>query len=114
MEEDASKSAHAVSQELQQTPNRPRHEREISNETERPGSAQRGRDDSEERLNIEAGEDALDEEEADPAVQIADFDWDDLHERYHDAIKKTSREEEALMQEWAGLMEVLFTIAYVA
>ncbi|KAJ4989239.1 hypothetical protein SVAN01_05318 [Stagonosporopsis vannaccii] len=104
MEDYALESAPAVLQEPQQTSS-PGHKRVNSDETERPSSAQRGRDDSEEHLETEAENDVLDEEEADPALRIADFDWGDLHERYHDAIKKSSREEEALMQEWASLME---------
>lgn len=107
MEDDASKSAPAASQEPQQTPNHPRHKRVNSDETERPASAQRRRDGSEERSNAEAEQDVVDEEEADPAVRIADFDWSELHERYHNAIKKSGLEEEELMQEWASLMEVL-------
>ena len=46
------------------------------------------------------------EEEVDPADQIEDFDWDGLHEKYHTAMNNASAQENALMQEFAQLMDV--------
>ena len=47
------------------------------------------------------------DEDVDPADQIDDFDWNDLHEKYHIAMNKASAQEQALMQEFAQLMDVL-------
>lgn len=109
MEDDGPKSEPAAPQQLEQTPNRPRHKRIRSDETERPASAQHN--EHEDHEDVEEGEEeeqnVLDPNEADPSAQIADFDWASLHERYHDTIKKCSQDEEELMQEWASLMEVL-------
>ena len=96
-------------QEVQQTPKRRKHKRINSDDTERPASAQRDRDDSEQHSDIEVEQKLPDDDEADPAAQIADFDWEHLHQRYHDAIKTCSDEEAELMQEWSNLMEVLMS-----
>ncbi|KAJ8108398.1 hypothetical protein OPT61_g8201 [Boeremia exigua] len=78
MEEDASKSDPAVPQGPPQTPDRPRLKRVNTDETERPASAQQDRDDLDD--HVEAEQDLSDDDEADPAMQIANFDWDDLHQ----------------------------------
>lgn len=98
-----------VPQEVQQTPKRRKHKRINSDDTERPASAQRDSDDSEQHSDIEVEQKLPDDDEADPAAQIADFDWEHLHQRYHDAIKTCSDEEAELMQEWSNLMEVLMS-----
>ncbi|KAF2622788.1 hypothetical protein BU25DRAFT_415034 [Macroventuria anomochaeta] len=105
MDDVASKSEPAAPPDGQQTPKRPRHKRVNSDDTERPASAQRGSDDSEEHPDVEAEQEASDEEDADPAVQIANFDWGDLHQRYHEAINQCSQEEAGSMGEWNSLME---------
>ncbi|KAH6637926.1 hypothetical protein C7974DRAFT_411382 [Boeremia exigua] len=106
MEDDAVKSEPEAPQDQQQSPSRPRHKRVNTDETERPASAQQSRDDTQEHAGAETEENISDDdEEADPAVQIANFDWDDLHRRYHAAIKECSQEEQELMQEWRSLME---------
>lgn len=74
-----------------------------SGETERPASAQRIKADTEQATTEEEDEE---DEDADPADKIDDFNWDDLQERYHQAIDTVSQEEAALMQEWSQLMEV--------
>jgi len=76
-----------------------------SGETERPASAQRVNADVAEQLTTDEEEEP-EEEEADPADEIDDFDWDELHQRYHLAIDTASQEEAELMQEWTQLMEV--------
>jgi hypothetical protein len=77
-----------------------------SDETERPPSAQQTQDKVDEQ--IDANEKAESEDEdSDPAESIVDFDWDDLHHRYHEAIKKCHGDEAELMQEWESLMAVL-------
>lgn len=48
------------------------------------------------------------EDDVDPADEIGDFDWDDLHERYHKTISTASEQEKELLQEFAELMHVLF------
>jgi len=113
MDDPASKSEPAATQEQQQsqdvqTPKRSKHKRVNSDSTERPASAQRGRrDGSVERSDVE-GELELSDEDADPADPIVDFDWDELHQKYHDAINQCSQEETELMGEWSSLMEVLW------
>ncbi|KAF2035933.1 hypothetical protein EK21DRAFT_53574 [Setomelanomma holmii] len=76
--------------------------RATSEETERPPSAQQARRDSDEH----AGGDQDDEEEldSDPAEKIVEFDWDELHERYHEAMKGCHDAEGELAQEWESLM----------
>ncbi|KAF1932478.1 uncharacterized protein M421DRAFT_417198 [Didymella exigua CBS 183.55] len=92
-------------QDVQQTPKRSRHQRMNSGDTERPASAQRDRrDGSVEQSDVEAQE-ISDDNDADPAQQIRDFDWQDLHERYHTTINRCSQDEADLMEEWAKLME---------
>lgn len=84
---------------------RPVLRRVSTGETERPPSAQQARGDAD--VAFDTSEDnEMEEEDSDPADRIADFDWEDLHTRYHEAIKKCSEDEEALMQEWESLMSV--------
>lgn len=73
-----------------------------SEETERPPSAQRVQRDTISDSE-ESGDDELD---ADPAEKIIDFDWDDLHQRYHDAMNGCHTKEAELAQEWENLMNV--------
>jgi hypothetical protein len=81
------------------------HRRTSSSGTERPTSAQLSHDStSEQKDRMVAGE--QDDEDSDPADKIADFDWDDLLKRYHDAINQCSAEEAQLMEEWTSLMNV--------
>lgn len=76
-----------------------------SGETERPPSVQRVNPDANKSPNCTDDEEELDEE-PDPGNKIVDFDWEDLHERYHRAINTASAEEAELMSEWSELMEV--------
>lgn len=92
--------------DVQQTPKRSKHKRVNSDDTERPASAQRDRDGPEEHSDIEAEQEVSDDGDADPAEQICDFDWEHLHERYHNAINQCSQEEAELLGEWTSLMEV--------
>jgi hypothetical protein len=79
--------------------------RDDSGETERPTSAQpRGNAATSEQLTADEKQEPG--EEVDPADKIEDFDWEELHERYHQAIDTASQEEAALMQEWKQLMDV--------
>lgn len=111
MDDPASKSEPAAPQEQQQSqdvqrPMRSKHKRVASDSTERPASAQRDRHDgSVEHSDVEA-EPNVSDEDVDPADPIVDLDWQDLHERYHEAINKCSQEEAELMDEWSSLMEV--------
>lgn len=107
MEDSKVKSDDAVSQDLQPTSGQPRHERINSDETERPPSEQRIREGSTQHSDVESEQSASSDEEADPSVEIEHYDWEDLHQQYHDAIKKCNLEENDLMKEWASLMEVL-------
>jgi hypothetical protein len=100
----------SVPQDAQQTPKHPRHKRMESDDTERPASAQQNHDNSEEHSNVDEGQEPSDDEDLDPAAQIADFDWDDLHQRYHEKINACHEEEFKLMQEWESLMEVLLYV----
>jgi hypothetical protein len=77
-----------------------------SDETERPPSAQRTQDQVEEQTDAN-DEEQSEDEDSDPAEKIENFDWDELHARYHEAIKKCHGEEADLMQEWESLMAVL-------
>jgi hypothetical protein len=77
-----------------------------SDETERPPSAQQTQDESDERIDANEEVQSADED-SDPAGSIVNFDWDDLHHRYHEAIKKCHGKEAELMQEWESLMAVL-------
>ena len=111
MDDPASKSEPAAPQEQQQpqdvqTPKRSKHKRVNSDSTERPASAQRDRrDDLVQHSDVEAELD-LSDEDADPADPIVDFNWGELHQKYHDAINQRSQEETELMGEWSNLMEV--------
>ncbi|KAG9204030.1 hypothetical protein G6514_001666 [Epicoccum nigrum] len=84
------------------------HKRVNSDATERPTSAQRDRD---QQSDSESKHSASDDEDADPANEIDPYDWDNLHERYHDAINECNREEKELMDEWASLMEVILSLS---
>jgi hypothetical protein len=82
---------------------RPPPRRVSSEETERPPSAQK---DADEHTEFEDGEDE-ENIDFDPAEKIADFDWDDLHGRYHQAMERCHAQEGELAQEWESLMNVL-------
>lgn len=86
---------------------RPPHRRVGSDDTERPHSAQQTQHDTDSHIS-ETSEEESDEEDSDPAHRIDDFDWEDLHHRYHEAMKGCHDEEAALMEEWEGLMTVIF------
>lgn len=111
MDDTAPKFEPAAPQDQQQsqdvqTPKRSKHKRVNSDSTERPASAQRDRrDDLVQHSDVEAELD-LSDEDADPADSIVDFNWDELHQKYHDAINQCSQEETELMGEWLNLMEV--------
>lgn len=77
-----------------------------SDDTERPPSAQQLHHDSREQGDVDDDKE-LHDKESDPAERIAEFDWDDLHARYHEAVGKCHGEEAELMQEWEALMIVL-------
>ena len=81
-----------------------------SDETERPPSAQQTQNQVDEQSDAN-DEEQSEDEDPDPAEKIEDFDWDDLHARYHEAIKKCHSEEAELMQEWESLMAVLHPIS---
>jgi hypothetical protein len=87
------------------------HKRVNSDATERPTSAQRDREESDQHSDVESKHSASDDEDADPADQINPYDWGNLHERYHDAIKECNHEEKQLMNEWASLMEVILSLS---
>ncbi|KAI4673263.1 uncharacterized protein J4E88_008875 [Alternaria novae-zelandiae] len=69
-----------------------------SDETERPSSAQRTKDEVDDEADA-AAEQQSEDEESDPAEKIVDFDWEDLEARYHDAMKTCHNQEDLLMQE---------------
>ncbi|KAH7076808.1 hypothetical protein BKA63DRAFT_290654 [Paraphoma chrysanthemicola] len=71
-----------------------------SEDTERPPSAQRVHDETDEHIE----EDSEEELDADPADKIVDFDWNALHERYHQAMAGCHDEEGELAKEWESLM----------
>ncbi|KAH7399261.1 hypothetical protein BKA66DRAFT_565347 [Pyrenochaeta sp. MPI-SDFR-AT-0127] len=71
-----------------------------SDETERPPSAQPIPYDSDEQVSASFEE----EENSGPSERIVDFDWDDLHERYHEAVNKCQGQETELLKEWESLM----------
>jgi hypothetical protein len=87
---------------------KPPMKRVSSENTERPPSAQQFQRDNEEHSdeNDDDEEEDADDLDSDPAVRIADFDWTDLHKRYHDAINGCHDEESELAQEWESLMNV--------
>lgn len=70
-----------------------------SEDTERPPSAQQVHDDTDEEQEEELN--------SDPAEKIVEFDWDELHERYHKAMETCHDEEGTLAQEFESLMTVL-------
>lgn len=80
--------------------------RPSSTDTERPPSAQRVNQDAHDNPPSEH-EEVLEDEESDPAVKIADFDWEELALRYHGDIRKCEGNEAELMQEWEELMNVI-------
>lgn len=74
-----------------------------SEETERPPSAQRVQREDTVPDSEESDEDELD---SDPAEKIVDFNWDELHQRYHEAMNGCHAHEAELAQEWESLMNV--------
>ncbi len=86
-----------------------------SKETEpAPPSAQQPQGDADASTETEGEDEEEDEEESeedesdsDPSESIANFDWESLHARYHDAINQCQSHEAELMQEWDSLMNVL-------
>ncbi|KAL1794773.1 hypothetical protein ACET3X_006589 [Alternaria dauci] len=82
---------------------RPAVRRVNSDDTERPFSAHRMQDEIHGQADATTGE-QTDDEDSDPAGRIEDFDWEDLHVRYHEAMDGCHKEEEELMQEWESLM----------
>ncbi|RYN28643.1 hypothetical protein AA0119_g6086 [Alternaria tenuissima] len=97
----ACKSEPSFTQDAQ--PMRPARRRVNSDDTERPPSAQRTQDEVDGQADANAGEQTEDED-SDPAGRIEDFDWEDLHVRYHEAMNGCHNEESELMQEWESLM----------
>lgn len=85
---------------------RPSLRRVSSDETERPPSAQQVHNDTDEQVST-SGEDDSEAEDSSPSERIVDFDWNDLHERYHKAINKCQGQETELIEEWETLMTVL-------
>lgn len=83
------------------------HRRVGSDETERPHSAQQTQHDTDSHISETSEEEESDEDDSDPAHRIGDFDWEDLHHRYHEAMKVCHGEEAALMEEWESLMTVI-------
>ena len=81
--------------------------RESSDETGKPPpSAQQVQSNANTNIDTET-EDGEEDSDSDPSERIANFDWDGLHERYHDAINKSKDDEAELLQEWSNLMNVL-------
>lgn len=116
MDNPTSRSEPAAQEEQQVSPDVQTPQRVNFDRPERPISAQRNRrDGSVEHSDIEAETD-LSDEDADPADPIVGFDWQDLHEKYHAAIKQCSQEEAELMNEWSSLMEVplIHTASYTS
>ncbi|KAF3001401.1 hypothetical protein E8E13_007194 [Curvularia kusanoi] len=104
MEDKTVKTDVDAPQDLQQTP-KSGHKRVNSDDTERPTSVQRDRDDLGQIPDAGAETSDSDDEHADPALQIEDYNWQELHERYHNIINTCNAEEKELMEEWANLME---------
>ena len=86
---------------------RPPLRRVSSDETERPPSAQQLLHRDVDEQTVARGDDEQEAEDIDPAEAIVDFDWNDLHERYHEAVNKCHGQETELMQEWENLMSVV-------
>ena len=84
---------------------RPALRRVGSDETERPLSPQQSQHASDDQASEDSGQES-DESDSDPAHRIDDFDWEDLHHRYHEAMKVCHGEEAALIEEWENLMLV--------
>ncbi|KAF2831498.1 hypothetical protein CC86DRAFT_366849 [Ophiobolus disseminans] len=82
---------------------KPQLRRISSEDTERPPSAQQvhGNEDEHDDEIDEEDEEELD---SDPAERVIDFDWEDLHERYHKAMQGCHDQEGKLAQEWESLM----------
>lgn len=81
---------------------RPMRKRANSDDTERPPSAQQQRNETgSEDSDANSENESIDDG---PADRIPDFDWDDLHSRYHAAIDKCQTEENELMHEFESLM----------
>lgn len=107
------KSEPPVNQDAQgsQKPSR----RGSSKETEpAPPSAQQPQGDADASTETEGEDEDEDEEESeedesdsDPSERMTNFDWENLNERYHDAINQCQSHETELMQEWDSLMNVL-------
>ncbi|KAF1969030.1 hypothetical protein BU23DRAFT_478396 [Bimuria novae-zelandiae CBS 107.79] len=73
---------------------------------DRPPSAQQAQQVPEEDApEPDEGEGETSEDDIDPAEQIEDFDWNKLHEKYHEAMNDASAQENALMVEFAQLMD---------
>lgn len=83
-----------------------------SDDTERPPSAQQVHIDEEKNVDekdedYDENEDDDDEElDSDPAEPVVDFDWENLHQRYHEAMQGCHDHEAELTQEWEQLMNV--------
>ena len=92
---------------------RPPLRRTASDETARPPSAQQSQHNADDQ-NSSNGEEESEEDDSDPADRIADFDWEELHHRYHDAMNGCHGEEEELMQEWQNLMAVITPLFPIA
>ena len=105
----AAKSEPPPSQEAQNV--RPPMRRMHSDETERPSSAQRTKDEVDDEAD-NAAEQQSEDEESDSAEKIVNFDWEDLEARYHDAMKTCHNEEDQLMHEWENLMTVQLPFFY--
>lgn len=93
-------------------PAKPPMGRVSSEEAERPPSAQQCQRDTEEHTDENGEEEGEDDLDSDPAERIADFDWTDLHQRYHNAMQGCHDQEGELAQEWESLMNVQ-TLCYM-
>ena len=92
---------------------RPPLRRTASDETARPPSAQQSQHNADDQNSLN-GEEESEQDDSDPADRIADFDWEELHQRYHDAMNGCHGEEEELMQEWQNLMAVITPLFPIA
>ncbi|OAG09059.1 uncharacterized protein CC84DRAFT_1215502 [Paraphaeosphaeria sporulosa] len=74
-------------------------------EDARPPSAQQAQQ-VPEAEDLEPGEDEEydSEDDADPADEMAHFNWEGLHERYHDTINTASAQEQELLREFSELV----------
>lgn len=80
----------------------------LAQETERPPSAQQQRNSVDESVDCHSEVESSEEGDPNPATRIVDFDWDGVHQRYHEAINECHNDEAELMQEWDALMTVLY------